>query len=130
MDGGEAFPERGVSGADRALTVLSGGVVLDVSREVLLPFFLGWHQPFAVAPPAFLYCHFLLPLVHKPSSNILTSYLTALAGRQGEGGCNALFACRSPFQFCAVSAVSKGFLPVPWGAVTIHYLSPPHPLSG
>ena len=53
MDGGEAFPERGVSGADRALTVLSGGVVLDVSREVLLPFFLGWHQPFAVPPLSF-----------------------------------------------------------------------------
>lgn len=88
MDGGEAFPEKGVSGAGRALTVLSGGVVLDVSREVLLPFFLGWHQPFPA--PLILYCHFLLSLVHKPSSDILTSYLTALAGRQGEGGCSAL----------------------------------------
>ena len=71
MDGGEAFPERGVSGAGRALTVLSGGVVLDVSREVLLPFFLGWHQPFPA--PLTLYCHFLLSLAHKPSSDILTS---------------------------------------------------------
>ena len=53
MDGGEAFPERGVSGAGRALTVLSGGVVLDVSREVLLPFFLGWHQPFPAPIPFF-----------------------------------------------------------------------------
>lgn len=88
VDGGKAFPERGVSGAGRALTVLSGGVVLDVSREVLLPFFLGWHQPFPA--PLILYCHFLLSFVHRPSSDILTSYLTARAGRQGEGGCNAL----------------------------------------
>ena len=83
VDGGEAFPERGVSGASRALPLLCGGVViLDVSREVPPPSF-SWVAP-ALPAPLILYCHFLLSLLHKPSSNILTSYLTTPAGK-GDG---------------------------------------------
>lgn len=55
VDGGEAFPQRVVPGAGRALPVLSGGVViLDVSREVSSPLFLGGTSP--SSPP-----HPLLP---------------------------------------------------------------------
>lgn len=58
MEGGEAFLERGLSGAGRAVPVLSGGVViLDVPREALSPF--SWVAPALSTPP-----YLLLPFSH------------------------------------------------------------------
>lgn len=58
MEGGEAFLERGVSGAGRAVPVLSGGVViLYVVREVLFSF--SWVAPAFPTPP-----YLLLPFSH------------------------------------------------------------------
>ena len=87
--GGEAFPERGVSGSGTEMPVLFGGVViLDVSREVFSPSFLGWHQPFQLPSSftaIFSYHSFIKP------DNILSSYPTTLVGRERGGGCKALF---------------------------------------
>lgn len=61
---GRSLPRDRVSGAGRAMPVLSGGVViLDVSREVpLSPF--SWVAP-ALPAPLILYCHFRIPLLPK-----------------------------------------------------------------
>lgn len=105
---------RGLSDAGRAVPVLSGGVViLNVSREVLSPF--SWVAP-AFPTSLISYCHFLISLLRKTSNNILTSYLTAWAGRERGDGCKALsfLLAEAPFN-CESLCFFRGPLPVSWG---------------
>lgn len=104
--------------------VLSGAVVtLDGSREVLhCP--LSWVAP-ALSTPSSLTAIFSCPSFIKISNNLLTSYLTALTGREGGGGRIAL----SPLpagapSICGVSAFAEGLGQSLGGC---HH---PHPLGG
>lgn len=124
MEGGEAFPERGVSGAGREMPVLFGGVViLAVSREVLAP--LSWVAP-ALPAPLILYCHFLISLLHKTRQH--PELVPNSLGCKGEGR-----RLQSPLLFllleapsnCGVSAFSEG-LCQSLGATIIHFC---HPLT-
>lgn len=124
MEGGAAFPVRGVSGAGREMPVLFGGVViLDVSREVLSP--LSWVAP-ALPAPLILYCHFLISLLHKTRQH--SKLVPNSLGWKGEGRQlqSLLFLLLEAPSNCGVSAFSEGPLPVSRGAIITHSC---HPLT-
>lgn len=129
VTGAKAFPrERGVrrwQGADRALWWRCSGCVQGSPPS---PFFLA--KSALSSPPPYPLLPFS-PIIrsYRPSSDILTSYLTARAGRQGRRLQCSLFASRNS-PSCVPSLPFQRLFAVSWGAVTVRCLPPPHPLSG
>lgn len=106
MEGGAAFPERGVSGAGREMPVLFVGVViLDVSREVLSPF--SWVAP-ALPAPLILSCHFLISLLHKTRHPKLVPNSLGWKGEGRRVQSPLLLMLLEALSNCSLSAFSEG----------------------
>ena len=118
VEGGEAFPERGIwrrLGSAGALCCCSPGWV----QGNPLSLFLGGTSP---SNPLISHCHFLISLLHKNFQQHLTSHLAALAGETG-GGCTASPVCWQKPLPVVDSCLFRGPLRVSWG------LSPPTPFE-